>query len=264
MSFFISPFRLVWQHWNILWQTTLNDIKLRYSGSLFGLFWLLFQPLLFLGAYAMVYLFVFKVRFALFSADEYVVVIFCGLIPFLGFAEVLGVGTMAITSNVSLIKNTLFPIDLIPIKALLVSQTTQFVGMLLLLGAVVTVGHISVYAFWLPLLWFLQLMFMMGVVWLLSSLNVYMKDLQYIIGTLVLFLMMVSPIAYTVEMVPENLRHLLWYNPLSHMIISYQQILMQGSPPGWHFWCFAAIAVVAFYAGYFVFSRLKKVFIDNM
>jgi lipopolysaccharide transport system permease protein len=136
--------------------------------------------------------------------------------------------------------------------------------MALLLIAVVLVGRLTWYALLLPVVWLSQLMFMMGVVWLIASFNVFIKDMQYIIATLILFLMMVSPIAYTVEMAPAGMRFLLWFNPLSHMIISYQNILMQDRFPGWHFWCFVVISLLAFYLGYLIFSRLKKIFADNI
>ena len=239
-------------------------MKSRFSGSLFGLFWLILQPLFFLGAYALVYTLIFKVRFQLFNSNEYVVLIFCGLIPFLGVSEALGTGVSAVTANSSLLKNTLYPIELIPVKTVLAGQTTQVAGTGLLLLAVTFVGHLSPWALLLPVLWLLQFLFMLGLVWIISGLAVYFRDLQYLIATLILLLMMISPIAYTPEMVPENLRAMLWYNPLSHMIISYQDVLMQQRFPGAHFWIFSAISLSSFYIGYMFFLKLKNIFVDNI
>jgi lipopolysaccharide transport system permease protein len=239
-------------------------VRSRFSGSIFGLFWLGLHPLLFLGAYALVYLLIFKVRFQLFNSNEYVVLIFCGLIPFLGIAEALGTGVGAVTSNRALIKNTLFPIAMIPVKTVLVGQTTQLAGTALLLVTVLLVGHLTPWAFWLPVIWVLQLLFMCGLVWIISALAVFFRDLQYLMATLILLLMMISPIAYTPDMVPENMRILLWYNPLSHMIICYQDILMLHRFPEGHFWIFAAISLFSFYFGYFFFSRLQRLFADSI
>ena len=264
LKFFYAPVKLIAGHHQLLYRTALSDVKSRFSGSVLGLFWLVLHPLLFLGAYALVYTLIFKVRFQLFNSNEYVVLIFCGLIPFLGIAEALGSGVSAVTANSSLVKNTLYPIDLIPVKTVLSGQTTQMAGTILLLLAVGLVGKLSPWAFLLPAIWFFQVLFMLGLVWIISSLAVFFRDLQYLIATLVLLLMMVSPIAYTPEMVPEGMRALLWYNPLSHMIISYQDVLMQQRFPGAHFWIFAVISLSAFYLGYFLFQKLKNIFVDNI
>jgi lipopolysaccharide transport system permease protein len=266
MSFLARPISLLWRHRGLLWQTTRNDVRARYAGSILGLAWLIAYPLVFLGTYALVYIFIFKVRFpGLFDSNEYVVLIFCGLIPFIGFAEALSLGVVAVTSNSNLIKNTLFPIELIPVKAVLTSQCTQIAGIGLLLIAVGAMGRLTWWALMLPAVWLLQLMFTMGVIWILSSLNVIMRDLQAIIGVVILILMMGSPIAYTVEMIPANLRPLLGVNPLYYMIISYQDVLMMGRwPSNEVLWVLLGISVLSFWGGYWFFGRMKKVFVDSV
>lgn len=264
LGFFVAPFTQLHACRRLLFRTVLTDVRSRFSGSILGLFWLVLHPLLFLGAYALVYLLIFKVRFQLFDSNEYVVLIFCGLIPFLGIAEALGTGVGAVTSNRTLIKNTLFPIAMIPVKTVLAGQTVQLAGTMLLLVALLLVGRLSLWIFWVPVIWMLQLLFMCGLVWILSSLAVFFRDLQYMIATLILLLMMVSPIAYTPDMLPEGIRPLLWYNPLSHMIICYQDVLMLHRFPGAQFWVFAAISLFCFYFGHFFFSRLQKLFADNI
>jgi lipopolysaccharide transport system permease protein len=260
-----APLGLLWRHRSLLLHTTVNDIRARFAGSLLGLAWLVFYPLLFLGTYALVYIFVFKVRFALFDSNEYVVLIFCGLIPFLGFAEALGTGVSSVTSNAGLIKNTLYPIELIPVKAVLASQCTQVVGTFMLLAAVGLLGRLTWWALLLPVVWLLQLMFTAGVIWILGSLNVIARDLQNIVGIMTLILMMASPIAWTIEMIPPNIRPIMGLNPLYYMIYSYQEILMRGRwPQGGVLWVLAALAVVSFFGGYWFFGRLKRVFVDNV
>jgi len=265
MKFLAAPFSLFWRHRTLLLQTVRNDIRARFAGSALGLAWLLLYPLLFLGVYALVYVFVFKVRLALFNSNEYVVLIFCGLIPFLGFAEALGTGISSVTSNASLIKNTLFPIQLIPVKAVLTSQCTQVVGTGLLLVVLGLLGKFTLWALLFPLIWLCLILFTMGVVWILSSLNVYLRDLQNVVAVLILMLMMASPIAYTADMVPSGLRLLVGLNPLYYFIVSYQDCLMLGRPPrGWIFLVLLVISVVSFYGGHWFFSRMKRAFVDNV
>ena len=265
LGFFTAPLHLFWRHRMLLFQTTRNEIRARYAGSVLGLAWLVLYPLLFLAGYALVYLYIFKVRFGLFDSNEYLVLIFCGLIPFLGFAEGLSLGVGSVTSNASLVKNTLFPIELIPVKAVMVTQCTQAVGTGLLLITLGLLGKISAWTLLFPVIWFAQVLFTIGLVWILSSLNVFLRDLQNVIAVLVLMLMMISPIAYTADMVPEALRPYLAINPLYYMIIAYQDVLMLGKfPREGIFWVLVLVAGMCFWTGHWVFGRMKRVFADNV
>ncbi|MEZ5730009.1 MAG: hypothetical protein R3E48_19755 [Burkholderiaceae bacterium] len=131
MNAIALPFRLLLRHRLLLMQTVRQEIRKRYLGSVLGLAWLIVHPLLFLGVYAAVYLLIFKVRFQLFDSNEYVLLIFCGLVPFLGVSEALGAGVGSVVANASLVKNTLFPVELVPIKELLSTQGLQVVGTLI-------------------------------------------------------------------------------------------------------------------------------------
>ena len=127
----------------MLWATTLADIQSRYAGSVLGMFWLVIYPILMLTAYSVVYVFIFQVRLEQITTPQYVMLIFSGLIPFLGFSEGLGNSVISVTSNASLVKNTLYPIELIPVKAVLFSQCTEVVGLILLTVAVAVTGLLS-------------------------------------------------------------------------------------------------------------------------
>ncbi len=261
----VAMTRLLYQHRRLLWLTTLTDIKARYTGTVLGKLWVPLYPLLFLGIYSFVYVYIFQIRLQVFSSNEYVVLIFCGLVPFLGFAEVLGSGVGSIVVNANLIKNTMYPIELIPVKSVLASQFTQVVGMCLLLLVALVMGRLSMYTLLLPFIWFLQVLFMIGVLWILASINVYVRDLQSVIGILLLLLMLVSPIAYTIDMVPENLRILCWINPLAHFIWAYQAVLMLGKGPDFSAWiALTIIGLGTYLAGGWFIARMKHVFVDNV
>lgn len=265
LAFLASPFLFLWRHRLLLRQTSRNDIRARYAGSVLGLAWLVLYPLLFLSVYALVYIYIFKVRFSLFNSNEYVALIFCGLIPFLGFSEALSAGVGSVTQNANLLKNTLFPIDLVPVKAVLVSQCTQVVGTGLLLITIALLGKLTWWALLLPLAWAGQVLFSIGLLWILSSLNVYFRDLQNMVSVATLFLMMTSPIAYTANMVPASLQPFLKLNPLYYLITSYQDCLMIGQcPRDGVLWAFLAIAGAFFCGGYWFFSRMKTLFVDNI
>jgi len=265
MKLLAEPWTLLWRRRGLLLRTAYNDLRARHAGSLLGLAWVPVYPLLLLGCYAAVYVYVFNVRFQLFNSSEYVLLIFCGLIPFLGFSEALGYGVGSVTANTGLIKNTLFPIEMVPVKAVLLGQPTQLTGLVLLLVATAIMGRISVWALMVPAIWVMQMLFTMGVVWILSSLNVYVRDLQSVVSVITLMLMMISPIAYPVEAVPAGLRPFLSLNPLFYIIMAYQDalVLKRASAPG-SLAILATISLVTFYVGYWFFSRLKRAFTDNV
>ncbi|MGC1310342.1 MAG: ABC transporter permease [Phormidesmis sp.] len=260
-----EPFHLLWRYRKLLWQTVVIDIKTRYAGSVLGLFWLFIYPLLFLSAYALVYIYIFQVRFPNpeITSVDYTVLIFCGLIPFLGFSESISLGVPSVVSNVSLMKNTLFPIDLIPVKAVMVGQSTQLVGMGLLLVAVTLLGNLSAHALLIVPIWFLQTILTTGLVWIFSSLNVYVRDIQNMVAIAVLLLMMLSPIAYTEEMLSGRLRSLLMLNPLYYVIEAYRSVLMYGEFPSAQIMIpLVCFSLFSFVAGYWFFGRIKVLFSD--
>jgi len=265
LNFFIEPFKLIITYRRLLLNISYNEIRGRVAGSFLGLSWMVLYPLLLLSAYAFVYIYVFSIRFPIFTTNEYIVLIFCGLIPFIAFADSLGNGVGAVTGNVNLIKNVIFPIELVPVKVVFVSQILQVVGIFLLIIASAFFRRITVFLLMLPIIWLLQILFTIGVIWIISSLNVFIRDLQQIMNVIVLFLMLVSPIAYTPEMVPEGMRPLLKINPLFYIITGVQDSIMIGrlTEPVLLI-IFTIISLTFFILGYHLFMGLKRVFADNV
>jgi lipopolysaccharide transport system permease protein len=258
----MAALRLLFRHRRILWATTLNEIRGRYAGTILGLAWTVIYPLIFLALYAVVYTMIFKIRIAELSTFEYVLVIFSGLIPFLGFAEAIGCGTTSVVSNKTLIKNTLFPIELIPVKAVLVSSLSMVVGLMLLQGILWIRGTLHLSQLIVPLIFILQVVFTVGLIWLVSALNVFILDLGQIVSVIILFLMLISPIAYTKEMIPKGLLPFMYPNPLFYLTMLYRESMVMGDIPIKFLLVFSTIAIITFFLGYYVFSHLKAVFAD--
>jgi len=231
LDIILPPFLIICRHHSLLYQTTLNEVRSRYAGSALGFLWLIIYPLLFLLTYAIVYLFIFKIRFPELSSYEYIIMIFCGLIPFLGFSEGLSLGVVSVVANSNLIKNTLFPIELVPVKSVLVGQATQISATGILIIALGFIGKLSFYSPLFIVVWICQILLTQGFVWILSSLNVYLRDIQNIVPIAIMLLMMLSPIAYTESMVPKDIQLFLSLNPLYYLIISYRSVLMLGKLP---------------------------------
>ena len=259
----VRPFGFLARHRQLLLQTSIADVRARVAASTLGWLWIALYPLLFLGTYAVVYVYVFRVRFPTMGGTDYVLFIFCGLIPFLWFSESVSLGTSSVVANPGLVKNTMYPIDLVPAKSVAASQATYLFGTSMLLAALAVTGRLTAWALLWPVMWVLQFVFLVGVAWLAAAACVFLRDLQQLVGVALLMLMMLSPIAYPPDAVPEGLRPFLAMNPLCSMISAYQDILLRGVFPS-SLGVFAAIAVVTFVLGHVVFSRLKAVFADHV
>lgn len=258
----MNPLAVIWRHAHILRATTVTDIRTRFIGTLFGTAWLVLYPLLFLGLYAVVYTMIYRIRVPELGTFDYVLLIFCGLVPFLGFAEALGSGVGCVTSNKALVRNTLFPIDLIPVKTVLAASVTMLVGLAMLLLVLWGRGIVHVSQLAIPLIFVLQLIFTVGLIWMLSALNVFIPDLNQLVSVLILFLMLVSPIAYTHDMIPAELVPFMYPNPLYYLIMLYRDAAFLGELNVGLLAIFSAIALCTFFLGSYVFSRLKPLFAD--
>jgi lipopolysaccharide transport system permease protein len=247
----------------LLLRVTWNDLGRRYAGSFLGVSWVVIAPAASIALYAAVYRLIFRVHVPGLGGWDYVLYIFSGLVPYLMTAEALTAGVSSVIVNRSVLNNTVFPIDLAPVKAVISAQGSMLVGMLVTVVGVIAVGRAHWTLLLLPLVWVLQMMALIGISWFLSLVNVVLRDLQNLITLLLVMLMIASPIAYSPAMVPGSLKLVIWLNPLAYFVLTYQRILVLGQLPEL---VPALILVVGsigvFLLGGFFFSRTKAVMID--
>jgi lipopolysaccharide transport system permease protein len=178
-------------HASLLARVTKSELATKYAGSVLGLGWAFVLPLLVLGLYTVTYTLILRIQVGDLTPFQYTMFIFAGLVPFLSLAESLSQGLNSVVANRSLLTNTVFPIDLIPLKAVLLGQVTMAVGMAALVIGLAVSGQIQATIVLLPIVWLLQVVALTGIVWLLSLVNVVLRDLQSLIGLLIMSLMIV-------------------------------------------------------------------------
>jgi lipopolysaccharide transport system permease protein len=247
-----------------LLEGVLHDIRQRYIGSVFGSLWVFLFPLLQLGIYAGLYSFIFKIRVPGLTEMGYVLLVFSGLVPLMAFNEALTAATSSLSANKNLLLNTVFPAELIPLRAALSGHVTSLVGLTVTLIVGFALGRTSWQAIFLvPIFWVLLLMFAIGIGWMFSLFSLVARDIQHGLGLLTMLLFVLSPFAYTPEMVPEALKPLIYLNPLSYFVLTFQQLICYGT---WPDPIIAGGAVIlgvgSFFAGFSVFQRAKYVFFD--
>jgi lipopolysaccharide transport system permease protein len=254
---------LLFSHRKLLLRVTRNELAARYAGSVLGLGWALLSPALFLGIYAVVYLFVFRASPTGLTTSQYALYIITGLVPYIVTAEALSFGVTSVVANKSVLSNVVFPIDLVPPKAVMLAQQTMVVGTFAVLVGSVVCGTLSWYVLLAPVVWVLQTMALIGAVWFLSLLNVLVRDLTHAIAILLLIMLIASPIAYTPAMVPDRLKFILALNPFAYFVVAYQQLIVLGQLPTMYQRIgLIVIPVVLFGLGGWFFARAKRVLID--
>jgi lipopolysaccharide transport system permease protein len=239
------------------------ELRSLYAGSLLGLFWVVVGPIVLLSLYAVIYIFIFRIRPTTLSQGMYVLHIFSGLVPFMAFSASLFAGSTSLSLNKQVLLNTVFPAELVPLRAVLVNSVTIVSGLAVvcLLGAFL--GQLSAWVLLLPLIIVLQVMFVAGLVWILSLANLVLRDIQPILTFVLLALLIATPIAYTPDMIPGGLAPIIWCNPLAYFVMSYQYALVLQTMPPIHIAAAALIAgVTSFGFGYWVFQRAKLVMFD--
>ena len=259
----IYPLQTILKRRKILWRVTRNEMSSLYAGSLIGIGWIILAPLLFLALYCVVYLFVYRIRPATLEPILYVLYIFAGIIPFLSVSRSLALGTTSITANPAVIFNTVFPVELVPIKAVLMSQGEQLAGLGIILILTFFIKGFSWTVLLIPVVWAGQMMFMFGIVWVLALVNIAIRDTQYLINLVVIMLMIASPIAYTPDMMPEKMRLMIYLNPVAHYLMAYQRlIVLDYMPSGVEWLMLVGISLGSVFFGAWFFGRVKQLMID--
>ena len=197
------------------------------------------------------------------ASSAYVVFILAGLMPYLATAEALSLGIGSVVTNKSVLNNTVFPIDLAPVKAVILAQASMVVGMTAAIIGVIVTHKISPLIVFFPFVWLLQILALIGATWILSLLNVMIRDLQYVLNAVLMILLIASPIFYTPTQVPHGLTLILALNPLAYFITAYQEIIVLGYAPSLgHVVGLVVISLGLFCGGSIFFARTKKVLID--
>lgn len=244
----------------------LTDLRQRYAGSALGLVWALLYPMLLLSIYSIVYLLIFKIRVPSLDQYGYLILVFSGLTPLLAFNESLISATSSLTTNKALLLNTVFPAELIPVRAVLAGQLPSLLALAITLLAATIMGRTSWNALIaLPVLWILLVMFICGLGWILSLVSLVVRDIQQGLALILMILMIMSPFAYTPDMVPSSMKMILYFNPLSYYVMSFQEVICYGQWPSLKTFVPALlISFGTFIGGFWVFIKTKTVFLDNV
>jgi lipopolysaccharide transport system permease protein len=243
-----------------------RELKARYRGSILGFFWSFINPLMLL----LVYTFVFKyvMPSAVKGADPYPLFFFCGILPWTWFASSLMESSGVLISGGNLIKKVLFPAEILPIVTVTANMIHFFLALpilivfLIVYRAPLTVPELLCF----PLVVLVQYVFTLGCALILSALTVHFRDIKDILANIITLWFFATPIIYPYLFAPDIAKRFLNWNPMAHVIISYQEILFFAGPFGHWKWLLALglVSIAWFLAGYWIFDRLRDSFAEEV
>jgi lipopolysaccharide transport system permease protein len=269
-AFSISPremFASPWRHRELLAAMVKRDVVGRYRGSILGIAWSLFNPLIMLAIYTFVFSVVFKARWG--TAEpagpaDFAILLFVGMIVHGLFAECVNRAPGLILANVNYVKKVIFPLEILPWIAFGSALFHAAVSFVVLLAAQLALGQAVPWTVVFFPLVLLPLVFAtMGFAWLLSSLGVYVRDIGQLTGMFTLILMFISPVFYPVSALPPRYQAWLYLNPLTYIIEESRATLVFGRRPDFALWlAMLVVSVVIAYAGFAWFQKTRRGFAD--
>lgn len=254
---------LLTRHRQLTIEMARREISDRYAGQIFGLFWAVGHPLILMLVYVFVFGSVLKVKINSTALPlDYTTYILSGLIPWLAFTDVMAKSSMAIVSNANLVKQVVFPIEVLPVKGVISTVITEIIFLLLLIMYVFLGLRIAVWTYLLlPILVLLQALAMIGVGYLLAAIGVYFRDTKDFIQAFNIVGVYLIPAFYLPEFVPGVFQKILYINPFSYLIWCYQDALYYGGfNHPWAWIVFALLSISVFVIGYRAFRKFKLIF----
>ena len=262
----MAPIMSAWSHRKLISRLAYRDIQARYRGSIMGLAWSLIVPIFLLAVYTFVFSVVFQSRWGVpdTSKGHFALVLFCGLLVFNFFSDCITRAPTLIVSNASYVKKVVFPLEVLPWVSTLSALFNAGVGFVVLVAFYTYVEgtpYPSILA--APIVLAPFMMLALGLSLFLSSLGVFLRDLQQFIGIIVTVVMFMSPLFYPIEALPVGYREIVSWSPLTIAISQARSVLLYGQLPRLQEWIFSlVIGWTALWLGFVWFNKTRKGFAD--
>ena len=243
-----------------------REIIGRYRGSVMGLMWSFFNPVLMLSVYTFVFSVVFKARWqgGSDSKTEFALIVFAGLMMFNLFAESMNRAPSLIVGNINYVKKVIFPLELLPVISFCSTVFHSLVSLLVwLIFFCIFFGLPPLTIVSLPLVVIPLALYALGLSWLLASLGVYIRDVAQFISILMTALMFLSPVFYPIASLPEQYHLFMNINPLTFVIEQARDVMIFGRSINWMPWLSQLLlSFLVAWLGFAWFQKTRKGFAD--
>ncbi len=262
-----AMFRAAWAYRYFIFSSIENELKLRFIRSKLGALWMVIHPLMQVLIFATILSEVLAAKLpGVENKHAYALYLMAGILCWTLFAEAVSKCLTLFIESGNLMKKMAFPRICLPLIAAGTMLVNNVLLLLAIFGVFAFMGHFPPsQALWLPVLILLTLMFAMAVGLLLGVLNVFMRDIGQVVPVVLQALFWLTPVVYSITILPERLQHLFRLNPLYPLVTSYQNVLLFGRPPMWSelLTLFAASFVLAVVA-LIVFRRASPEMVDAL
>lgn len=258
---------LLFKHRELLVQFIKRELATKYKGSLLGRFWSVITPILMLVIYTYVFSVIFKAKWdfaATSSKQEFAITLFCGMLVFAVFSECVTKSPTLIINNPNYVKKVVFPLEILPVSLLGSAFVNYLIGLVILLvSQIIFLHNVTWTLFYLPIVLVPLILLSLGLSYILSSLGVFLRDLEHSISIIVQALSLLTPIFYPISAVPVELRKYLYINPLTGIIDNVRKVIVWGVAPDFVQLTIQLIStLVVLCVGYWWFIKTRKGFAD--
>lgn len=259
--------RALWQYRGFVFSMVGREFRVRYLGSLFGSIWSILNPMAMIFIYTVVFSKIMKARLAgVNDTLAYGVFLCAGLITWGFFAELLSRCQNIFIEQANLLKKVRFPRITLPASLFLTTGLNFSIIFSIFLLFLLFTGRfpgISILGFF-PLL-ILQQALALGLGLFLGTLNVFFRDIGHFIGIVLQFWFWLTPVIYPISILPDRIRKIIELNPMTEIVLAYQQIVLQNKWPEWNtFFYHAFAAAIVMAAGSLMFIKLSGDIVDEL
>lgn len=260
----MNLFKELYQYRELLKTTIKKEIRGKYKGSAMGVLWSFVNPLLTVLVYAIVFPYIMRIQ-----QENYLQFLICGVIPWTFFTTVIQQGSIIIRINAGIIKKVYFPREILPMSVAVSGYINFLISCIIVLIFILFGGiGISIYWLWVPVIGGIQMILSLGIILIIGSVNIYVKDVEYIVNFILQMLFYGTPILYSIEMfadAPKSLLLLVQLNPMTQIIQAYRDVLLYHQAPNIKIMIgvfFFSVFVLAI--GHFIFKRLERGFAEEV
>ena len=239
---------------------TIRELRTRYKGSFLGFLWTFVNPLLQLLVYSLVFPFILRV-----SEKNYTMFLFVALVPWGFFTNSVQGGCNLIVGNSSLVTKVYFPREILSITHTLSGLcNTIFSYMIVFPLLIIFKIPMTIHLVWLPLILIGQTILNLGLSLIVSSVNVFFRDLEYLVSVGLMAMYFLTPVMYNITILPGKYQKILMFlNPMAGYIILYRNIMYYGIMSRPLLLIYTLVySVVVFFIGYYVFQKLQRKFAE--
>ena len=257
----MNIFKNLYNYRELLKTNVQKEIRGKYKNSFLGVLWSFLNPLLQICVYALVFPLILKN-----DQPNYVIFLCVALIPWTFFTSCIQQSASTMLQNGNIIKKVYFPREILPISVVTSGTINFLISTIIIFAFLLIFGlGITKYVLYFPIILIIQYFLQLGISLILSSVTVYLRDLENLIGVALQLLFYATPIVYAAEAIPEDFKFIIEYNPMTYIINGYRDIFYnQTSPDMLALGILFIIAIALCVVGYLIFNKLQKGFAEEL